>query len=177
MHHAVLPVAVYAAALLLTLVLAAYCTPRNWWRQLNLRAIAITLGGTLLFGQLLWHWLPAAAGRAATPEHFSPVRFAPAQASATQTGGAPPASGRSDCCAALTSAQAYTVHRSINLRRAASIRAERMRTIPAGTLVTPTGTRHGDWWQITACSAGRCDTGWVSSLWLRRSEEHQGHAP
>lgn len=167
MQHTVLPVAVYAAALLLTLVLAAYCTPRSWWRQLNLRAIAITLGGTLLFGQLLSHWLPAAAGEAT----------APAQASALQTDGATPASGLPDCCAALTSTRAYTVHRSINLRRAASVRAERMLIIPAGTLVTPTGASHGDWWQITACSDGRCDTGWVSSLWLRRSEEHQGNAP
>lgn len=177
MHLALLPVAVYTGALLLTLVLAAYCTPRSWWRQLNLRAIAITLGGTLLFGQLLSHWLPAAAGEAAAPVHFSPVHFAPAQASARQTYGTAPVSGLPEGCEAQTGAQAYTVHRPINLRRAASVRAERLRTLPAGSLVTPTGSSHGDWWQITACSAGRCDTGWVSSLWLRRSEEHPGHVP
>ncbi len=177
MHYVLPVVAVYAAALLLTLVLAAYCTPRNWWRQLNLRAIAITLAGTLLFGQLLSHWLAAAAGRTTAPALFSPARSIPAQASATPTDRAPPFSGLPDCCAPLAKTQSYTVHRTINLRRAASVRAERLRTLPVGTLVTPTGSSDGDWWQITACSAGRCDTGWVSSLWLRRSEEHQGYAP
>ena len=47
---------------------------------------------------------------------------------------------------------------------------------PAGTVIsraalTPTGVREGDWWQVTTSANGLEQTGWVSSLWLRRGGE------
>jgi hypothetical protein len=154
--------AIYLAALALTLLIAAYCTPRHWWRRLNLRALAVTLGGTLLLGHLLAGWTgltPALAARAES------VAGAAAGAGAGAGDGA---NARADRTGAL---QAFSVHRDLNLRLAASVDAPRMLTVPAGALVTPTGMRHGDWWQISACVHGQCSTGWASSLWLRRSGE------
>jgi hypothetical protein len=148
-----LAAAIYPAALLVTLVLAAYCTPRRWWRQLNLRAIAVTLGGTLLFAQLFSHWL--------LPAHAASGDSGTARQSGAAAG-------------STAMAQPFIVHHDLNLRYAAGVQATRMRTIPARALVTPTGPRQGDWWQISACSGGQCSTGWVSSLWLRRSEETAG---
>jgi hypothetical protein len=45
--------AAYGAALLLTLVLAAFLTPAGWWRRLNARAAAIVVGGTWALGSLI----------------------------------------------------------------------------------------------------------------------------
>ena len=45
--------AAYGAALLLTLVLAAFLTPASWWRRLNARAAAIGVGRTWAIGSLL----------------------------------------------------------------------------------------------------------------------------
>ncbi|MFC0168417.1 SH3 domain-containing protein [Pseudoduganella danionis] len=163
-----LAAAIYPAALLVTLVLAAYCTPRRWWRQLNLRAIAVTLGGTLLFAQLFSHWLlpaHAASGVADSSGHSATASARDDSAAALQSGAAAGSAAR---------AQPFIVHHDLNLRYAAGVQATRMRTIPAGALVTPTGQRQGDWWQISACNRGQCSTGWVSSLWLRRSEEAAG---
>ena len=44
------PWLVWTGALAATLVLAAWCTPRAWWRRPNLRALAVVAGGTLGFG-------------------------------------------------------------------------------------------------------------------------------
>lgn len=57
LHYATL--LAYAAALLLTLVLAAFLTPRSWWRNANARAGAVLLLGTWGLGTLL---MPLAAG-------------------------------------------------------------------------------------------------------------------
>jgi hypothetical protein len=38
-------------------------------------------------------------------------------------------------------------------------------------MVTATGARDGDWWQVSAKVGGKPVSGWVSSLWLRRAEE------
>jgi hypothetical protein len=51
---------VWTGALAATLVLAAWCTPRAWWRRPNLRALAVVAGGTLGFGLLFSTLLPAA---------------------------------------------------------------------------------------------------------------------
>jgi hypothetical protein len=51
---------VWAGALAATLVLAAWCTPRAWWRRPNLRALAVGAGGTLGVGLLFSALLPAA---------------------------------------------------------------------------------------------------------------------
>ncbi|MYM37751.1 SH3 domain-containing protein [Duganella qianjiadongensis] len=165
--------ATYLVALAATLVVAAYCTPRSWWRRLNLRALAFTLGGTLLFGHL-----------------FMPSLIpAPARAETSSNAATPPAAvdGMAGVASAITvqavrreadadglATQAFSVHRDLNLRRAAGVDARRVLTIPAGAVVSPTGLREGDWWQINACLHGKCNTGWVSSLWLRRHDEQGG---
>ncbi|MYM96003.1 SH3 domain-containing protein, partial [Duganella vulcania] len=73
--------------------------------------------------------------------------------------------------APLIAGQPFAVYRDLNLRVAAGVHAARLVTVPAGATVTPTGARNGDWWQIRASVAGHENTGWVNSLWLRRSGE------
>jgi hypothetical protein len=73
--------------------------------------------------------------------------------------------------AELTAGKPFQVHRDLNVRAAAGVHAARLSTVPAGATVTPTGVREGDWWQVTTSANGREQTGWVSSLWLRRGGE------
>jgi hypothetical protein len=51
LHYATL--AAFAAALLLTVALARFLTPRSWWRNANARAGAVLLLGTWAIGTLL----------------------------------------------------------------------------------------------------------------------------
>ncbi|MBV7534306.1 SH3 domain-containing protein [Duganella sp. sic0402] len=141
----------FAAGLLITLFLAAYLTPRAWWRRLNARALCIAVAGAWSFGSLILYALqaPASAIAAETPP-------TPAPRSAAM----PPAAGKP-----------FRVHRDLNLRSAPGVHAPRMAVVPAGVEVTPTGVQDGDWWQISATLHGSENTGWVSSLWLRRSGE------
>ena len=46
-------IAAYGAGLLATLVLAAFLTPRSWWRRANARALAVLTLGTLGIGIVL----------------------------------------------------------------------------------------------------------------------------
>ena len=108
----------WAGALAATLVLAAWCTPRTWWRRPNLRALAVVAGGTLGFGLLFSALLPAA-----------PVPVTVVQAS--------PAAGAH-----------YRVIDDLNLRADRGVRATRMRVLPAGTIVSTTGATDGDWWRV-----------------------------
>jgi hypothetical protein len=57
MSPALLLVACGAAALLLTLALAARCTPHAWWRRPNARALSVLVLGAGLIGGALWAWL------------------------------------------------------------------------------------------------------------------------
>jgi hypothetical protein len=131
-----------AAALLLTLVLAARCTPRTWWRRPNARALAVLVLGTGLIGGALWAWL-------------APPQAPPAPATL-----AAPLAGRS-----------YRVADALNLRAARGVGARRVLVLPAGSVVQATGQRDGDWWQVTANADGQRFEGWASSLWLRRADE------
>jgi hypothetical protein len=110
---------VWAGALAATLVLAAWCTPRAWWRRPNLRALAVVAGGTLGVGLLFSTLLPAA------PE---PVAVAVA---------AGPAAGAR-----------YLVVDDLNLREDRGVGATRMRVLRAGTVVSATGATDGDWWRV-----------------------------
>ncbi|MDQ1812925.1 SH3 domain-containing protein [Massilia sp. CCM 9210] len=65
----------------------------------------------------------------------------------------------------------YTVYDDLNLRADKGIGAPRIAVAPAGTVVTTTGLRDGDWWQVSARIDGKIVRGWSSSLWLRRAEE------
>jgi len=142
--------AAYGAGLAMTLVLASYLTPRGWWRRPTLRNLAIVAAGTWALGALLLHAFVTPVSASNTLASAAPVKL---QASAP-TPGAP-----------------FRVHRDLNLRADASTSAERLATIRAGSMVTPTGERRGDWWQIRASTDGRELTGWASSLWLRRKFE------
>ena len=165
----------FAAGLAITLFLAAYLTPREWWRRPNLRALLITVGGAWGFGSLLLWLVPLAAAGHTAPgalaAHARPV-IADADAATTAAARAE-AADRADTerVARLISGQPFLTHRSLNLRSAPGVQGTRLLTVPAGATVTPTGARDGDWWQITARIDGQDSTGWASSLWLRRSGE------
>lgn len=145
-----MPWLAYGAALVLTLVLAAWCTPRAWWRRPNVRALAVVGAGTAGFGMLFSLLLPAAAP-AAVP------------AAGPLTLSAPPA--------APVPGTRYRVVDHLNLRQAHGVRATRLVVLPAGTVVATTGAVDGDWWQVRARLDGRAVEGWASSLWLRRADE------
>jgi hypothetical protein len=115
---AMAPWLVWAGALAATLVLAAWCTPRAWWRRPNLRALAVVAGGTLGFGLLFASLLPTAPVAVAAPR-------------------AGPAAGAR-----------YRVVDDLNLRADHGVRATRVRVLPAGTIVSTTGATDGDWWRV-----------------------------
>ena len=147
-------VGAFAAGLVITLFLAAYLTPRSWWRRPNTRALLIMVGGAWGLGSLI---LYAAHGTPAVAAIPAQQASAPPGAIAAEAG---PIAGKP-----------FQVHRDLNLRVTAGVDSPRLLTVPAGATVTPTGMRSGDWWQIKASVAGRESTGWASSLWLRRSGE------
>lgn len=141
----------FAIGLALTLVLAAFLTPAGWWRRPNLRALALLVAGSWGIGSALL-WLAPVPAMAATPS--------PAIAGIAAIGAALPAAGRS-----------FHVFEHLNLRAASGTGARRVAIVPPGAVVTATGARAGDWWQVSVQVGGKQVTGWVSSLWLRRAEE------
>jgi hypothetical protein len=139
-------VGAFAAGLAVTLVLAAFFTPRAWWRRANARAIAVLALGTFAFGSALaWLGGPATPARAAT--------LVQAHAGMPQAG------------------STWVVWDDLNLRASTTVGAPRLGVVPAGARVTATGNSAGDWWEISARVDGRLANGWASSLWLRRAEE------
>jgi len=153
------PALAFAAGLAITLFLAAYLTPRTWWRRPNARALLIMVGGAWAIGSLILYAAPGKPAMAASMGGVAGDSGAAATAAALASGDA------------LIAGQPFQVHRDLNLRATAGVGAPRLIIVPAGATVTPTGMRSGDWWQIKASVAGRESTGWVSSLWLRRSGE------
>jgi hypothetical protein len=139
-----------AAALVPALVLAAFLTPRHWWRRANARALAVLVCGTALFTALFLlgaqSWLPRAS-----PVPLPLARPVPLPAPV----------------------HTYRVFDDLNLRAASGTGAARVAVVPGGTLVTTTGRVDGDWWEVTASVDGRAVTGWASSLWLRRDDERR----
>jgi Na+/melibiose symporter-like transporter len=140
--------AAFGFGLVVTLVLAAWLTPSRWWRQLNVRALAIVGIGTWAIGALVL-WL-------AQPPAQAPLMAATAMAMPM----AAPAAGRS-----------YRVHEDLNLREEKGTGARRIAVVPAGHVVTTTGLGDGDWWQVSTRVGGKEVHGWSSSLWLRRTDE------
>ncbi len=145
--------AVYSAALVATLILAAYLTPAHWWRQLNLRALAVVAIGTWAIGSLLMLLVPQ--------ERRQLALVSPTSGIASLSRPARPAPG------------SYRVFEDLNLRSARGTAAPRIAVVPAGAVVTTTGLRDGDWWQVSARVNGREVLGWSSSLWLRRADERR----
>ena len=153
----------FATGLVITLFLAAYLTPNQWWRRANARALMIMVVGAWGFGSLILYAVqgtrPVAAGTLEGAANRSSPDMRTAASSPTPL---PPE---------LITGKPFQVHRDLNVRTAAGVHAARLITVPAGATVTPTGVREGDWWQVTTGAAGREQTGWVSSLWLRRGGE------
>ncbi|MDB5918158.1 MAG: hypothetical protein JWR40_2392 [Massilia sp.] len=152
----------FALALALTLVLAAFLTPRAWWRRPNLAALAILAAGTWGFGSLLLSFAPAPA-MAATGKVGQPLPGVGLAAIGMPA--AKPTAGRT-----------YHVFEHLNLRAAGGTGTRRVAVVPPGTLVSATGAREGDWWEVSASIEGKRITGWVSSLWLRRADERSAPA-
>jgi hypothetical protein len=141
--------AAIGVGLLATVVLAAWLTPRTWWRRANARALAVLAAGTAgIGGLLLWLVAPSESASAAPP---APVAVA----------------GRP----LLLAGNSYRVYQDLNLRAASGVGSRRLAVLPAGASVTATGARDGDWWQVNAQVDGGEVSGWTSSLWLRRSDE------
>lgn len=148
----------YAAAFALTLVLAAWLTPRHWWRRPTLRGGAVLAVGTVAFGALFLALFLALVGR---PQPAPAALATPAEA-------APPPSAAPGAPVAGAS---YRVAEILNLRAARGVHAGRLAVLPAGSRVVASGAFDGDWWQVRARVDGRELTGWTSSLWLRRNDE------
>jgi hypothetical protein len=139
----------FAIGLTVTLALAAFLTPRSWWRRPNVRALAVLAAGTWAIGSLLL-WLAPAMAMATPPATAGIAAIRPA---------------------ALTAGRTYHVFEDLNLRTASGTSARRIAVVPPGAMVSATGAREGDWWEVSAQVGGQRVTGWVSSLWLRRSDE------
>jgi hypothetical protein len=155
--------AAFATGLAFTLFLAAYLTPRSWWRRPNARALLIATVGAWGFGSLILYALPGAPVVAATLP-------SPGSANADQS------STIASASASAIAGQPFHVHRDLNLRVTAGVDAPRLLTVPAGATVIATGRRSGDWWQVAASVDGHQRTGWASSLWLRRgSDDREVH--
>jgi hypothetical protein len=197
--------AAWLAGLAVTLVLASWLTPREWWRRPTLRNLCIAGLGTWAFGSLILHFAsaplpqlaqagrptafsPGGAGAGAGDAHTGTTAGTPAGEPASRPIGTPNgAAARNSRIAALPALTAHTgspgsaapahqirpfrVHRDLNLRAAASVDAPRLALVPAGASVLPTGARSGDWWEVRTLADGQSSTGWVSSLWLRRTAE------
>jgi uncharacterized protein YgiM (DUF1202 family) len=141
---------VYLGALAATLVLAALLTPASWWKRPNLLAACVLAGGTWGLGGLGLQALAANSAQAA------PVL--PAAMKLAKVTAVPPV-------------QRFVAHDDLNLRSGATTSARRLAVVPVGSIVSTTGLRDGDWWQVSATVGGEKLTGWTSSLWLRRSGE------
>jgi hypothetical protein len=148
----------YALAFALTLALAAWLTPRHWWRRPTLRGGAVLAAGTFAFGTLLL----ALAGRpqAAPAQALASADAAPAASDASTPPTPAPAPGAS-----------YRVAEELNLRATRGIHSTRLAVLPAGSWVVASGALDGDWWQVRARVGGHALVGWTSSLWLRRGDE------
>ena len=141
----------FGAALVLTLCLCAWLTPRAWWRRPNARALGVLGVGTAAGGTLLLAMFGTPAP--------APQLVRPAQAQEAAGIDVPVAGAR------------YRVRDALNLRVAGGVGAERLLVVPAGARVEATGRRDGDWWQVRATVDGEAVEGWASSLWLRRADE------
>jgi len=152
MSAALTALACFGAALLLTLVAAAWMTPRIWWKRANTRALAVLVVGTGAIGSALWWFAdpgPAQADKLPAPPLLALHQDAPLP-------------GRS-----------YRVADVLNLRAAGGVGSPRLAVLPAGAIVTATGVQDGDWWQVHADVDGAAQEGWASSLWLRRADERR----
>ncbi len=166
----------YAGALAATLVLAAVLTPASWWKRPNLLAACVLAGGTWGLGGLALQWLSAGPAQAAAPvvagQQPAIARLLPASGSNSGGDNSINSSNSNSSSSGRSSGSAqYVVRDDLNLRQGASTASARLAVVPVGALVTTTGLRNGDWWQVSAKVGDAQLTGWSNSLWLRRAKE------
>jgi hypothetical protein len=152
------------AGLLATLVLAAFVTPRQWWRRANACALAFLAAGTLGIAAVLL-WLagePASLGEGRAMLASEPTGTSERTARLDAPAPSAPSAGRS-----------YRVHDDLNLRSASGVGSQRLAVVPAGATVVATGEQTGEWWRVRARVKGHDIEGWASSLWLRRADERR----
>lgn len=152
------------AGLIITLVLAAWCTPRHWWRRPTAGNAALLAGGTWAGSSLLLAVL-AAVGSGVPPRHPTPVTSTSASVITSPTS----LPSNFSCTSPPGPLVKFRVHRDLNFRTGPGTDTPWLAVLPAGSNLQTTGQRCGDWWQVRATLAGRDKTGWVSSLWLRRA--------
>ncbi|WP_338847287.1 SH3 domain-containing protein [Massilia sp. W12] len=147
------PLLCISLGLLLAFPALALTTPRRWWRQPTMAN-----GALLLAVSMLCSWLVLQAAQAWREEDAPP-------ASAPLT---PPPR-------AASAGGWYVTHQGLHLRSAPATSAPRIATLPAGLAVWRSGQYSGDWWRIcyTRAEDGVLQSGWASSLWLRRPDERQ----
>jgi hypothetical protein len=155
--------AAYLLGLLATLVLAAWLTPRHWWRRPNARALFVLVAGAWGLGSLILPLL-----RTQMPLARPALLAAQLPPAITHP---PAAIPEAFLAAAPVAGQEYRVWRHVNLRAGAGTGTARIAVVPAGASIVPTGARQGDWWEIRTVVNGERKTGWASSLWLRRPDE------
>jgi hypothetical protein len=148
----------YLIGLAMTLVLASFLTPAHWWRRPTARGLVIVAGGTWACGALLLYFAAAA-----------PLPFSSALTNGSIVQGDVPTQHIAE--ELPRPGRRFRVHRDLNVRDAAGVSATRLAVVPAGSYVTPTGQRQGDWWQIRYDGADGAGLGWASSLWLRAAGE------
>jgi hypothetical protein len=186
------------AALLLAFVLVvagAYAaTPRHWWHQTTLAGVLAVGGLSWLLSVLLLAGFHAIGGQRLLYGTAVSLRL-PQQAHAEwfDVAGAREleallaerhllaeapalaAVATSDAAAVAPKAVEpegeYRVYHRLNLREAAGVHFPRLAIFNRGDAVRYDGAREGDWWRIRS-STGQ--TGWASSLWLRRAGEMGG---
>jgi Bacterial SH3 domain len=189
---------VYLAAFLLVLLVAHYVLPRQHWARPTLVGLLtfaaavwlVAAGGLALFAMLNWQnqfyhtvlsirsaqsgplprpltWHEVRGARElqnmlASLGHLSPSG---AHISATEAAANP-----SPIVPVATPVPAgrYLTAQRVNFRVGPGIAAARQYILPRLTSVTFAGQRQNDWWQVRLADG---QTGWVSSLWLRRAEE------
>src|SRR5450830_958860 len=68
----------YAAALIVTLMLAAFLTPARWWRRPNVKALAVLVAGTWGIGSVLLAFAPERALAQPVASPVQAITLAPA---------------------------------------------------------------------------------------------------
>ena len=163
-------------------------TPRAWWKRTTLIGILSITGLTWLLGIGILSGLHALGGQSffygtVVSLHLpretkiewldiSSARGLEAQLAQRQLLADFPKTADSDLVDVRTSSPqptgAYLAIHRLNQREAPGTASARIATLDKGASVTFDGERQGDWWRVRTSNG---QSGWVSSLWLRRQEE------
>lgn len=82
-----------------------------------------------------------------------------------------PVSRPSDAHAIAEAGDTFRADQLLNIRSGPGVDHGMVARVQQDDLVTLTGVRHGEWWQVKHTHRAVTTTGWVFSLWLRRFSE------